>query len=156
MGCWRNFVLGCVLRTAGSSIIWNYADPLTSLELLNYYLTLAMSSNRNIKLVAAFLIFYSVLQIFLFSKNLCYILLQLCLCLESSSLTLCSPRAGTTAWTTNGSGPLLLGGNRYEAGIKPILNRSHSTFIMQQCPRAIILALEISMYSRFFLHLLSG
>ena len=34
------FVLGCVLRTAGSSIIWNYADPLTSLELLNYYLTL--------------------------------------------------------------------------------------------------------------------
>ena len=29
-------VLGCVLRTAGSSIIWNYADPLTSLELLNY------------------------------------------------------------------------------------------------------------------------
>ena len=39
-------VLGCVLRTAGSSIIWNYADPLTSLELLNYYLTLAMSSGR--------------------------------------------------------------------------------------------------------------
>ena len=37
-------VLGCVLRTAVSSIIWNYADPLTSLELLNYYLTLAMSS----------------------------------------------------------------------------------------------------------------
>ena len=25
---------------------WNYADPLTSLELLNYYLTLAMSSGR--------------------------------------------------------------------------------------------------------------
>ena len=39
-------VLGCVLSTAGSSIIWNYADPLTSLELLNYYLTLAMSSSR--------------------------------------------------------------------------------------------------------------
>ena len=37
-------VLGCILRTAGSSIIRNYADPLTSLELLNYYLTLAMSS----------------------------------------------------------------------------------------------------------------
>ena len=34
-------ILGCVLRTAGSSIIWNYADPLTSLELLNCYLTLA-------------------------------------------------------------------------------------------------------------------
>ena len=28
-------LIGCVLRTAGSSIIWNYADPLTSLELLN-------------------------------------------------------------------------------------------------------------------------
>ena len=27
-------VIGCVLRTAGSSIILNYADPLTSLELL--------------------------------------------------------------------------------------------------------------------------
>ena len=42
MSCWRNFgllVLGCVLRTAGNSIIWNYADPFTSLELLNYYLT---------------------------------------------------------------------------------------------------------------------
>ena len=24
--------------------IWNYADPLTSLELLNYYLTLALES----------------------------------------------------------------------------------------------------------------
>ena len=35
-------VLGCVLRTAGSSFMWNYADPLTSLELLNYYLTLAI------------------------------------------------------------------------------------------------------------------
>ena len=31
-------VLGCVLFTAG-----NYAGSLTSLELLNYYLTLAMS-----------------------------------------------------------------------------------------------------------------
>ena len=31
-------VLGCVLRTAGSLIIWN---PRTLLELLNYYLTLA-------------------------------------------------------------------------------------------------------------------
>jgi len=39
-------VVGCVLRTAGSPFIWNYADPLTSLELLNYYLTLAMSSGR--------------------------------------------------------------------------------------------------------------
>ena len=29
-------VIGCVLRTAGSSIILNYADPLTSLELYNY------------------------------------------------------------------------------------------------------------------------
>ena len=39
MGCWRNFgllVQGCVLRTAGNSIIWNYANPLTSLELLNH------------------------------------------------------------------------------------------------------------------------
>ena len=27
-------------------IIWNYADPLTSLKLFNYYLTLAMSSGR--------------------------------------------------------------------------------------------------------------
>ena len=26
--------------------MWNYADPFTSLELLNYYLTLAMSSGR--------------------------------------------------------------------------------------------------------------
>ena len=35
MGCWRHFgllVLGCVLRTAGNSIIWYYADPLTSLN----------------------------------------------------------------------------------------------------------------------------
>ena len=37
-------VKGCVLRTAGIAIIWNYADPLTSLELLNFYLILAMSS----------------------------------------------------------------------------------------------------------------
>ena len=36
-------VLGCVLRTAGSSIIWNYAGLLTLLELLNYFLTLASS-----------------------------------------------------------------------------------------------------------------
>ena len=35
-------VIGRVLRTAGSSIIRNYADPLTSLELLNYYLNMAM------------------------------------------------------------------------------------------------------------------
>ena len=39
-------VIGCVLRTAGRSFMWNYADPLTSLELLNYYITLAMSSGR--------------------------------------------------------------------------------------------------------------
>ena len=30
-------VIGCVLRTAGSSIIFNFVDPHTSLELLNYY-----------------------------------------------------------------------------------------------------------------------
>ena len=30
---------GCVLGTSGNSIIWYYADPLTSLELLNYDLT---------------------------------------------------------------------------------------------------------------------
>ena len=41
MGCWP-MVIGCILRTAGSFIIWNYADPLTSLELLNYYLTLVL------------------------------------------------------------------------------------------------------------------
>ena len=35
-------VIGCVLRTARSSIILNYEDPLNSLELLNYYLILAM------------------------------------------------------------------------------------------------------------------
>ena len=29
-------VIGYVLRNAGSSIIWNYADPLISLELLIY------------------------------------------------------------------------------------------------------------------------
>ena len=39
-------VIGCVLRIAESSIIWNYADPLTSLEQLYHYLTLAMSSGR--------------------------------------------------------------------------------------------------------------
>ena len=33
------------LRAAGSAIIWNYADLLTSLELLNDYLTLAMSTS---------------------------------------------------------------------------------------------------------------
>ena len=38
--------LGLVLRTAGRSFKWNYADPLTSLELLNYCLPLAMSSGR--------------------------------------------------------------------------------------------------------------
>ena len=32
-------VIGCVLLTTGRLIIWNYADPLTSLELLNYNLT---------------------------------------------------------------------------------------------------------------------
>ena len=39
MGCLINFgllVLGCVQRTAENSIIWNYADPLTLLELINY------------------------------------------------------------------------------------------------------------------------
>ena len=35
----------CVLRTTRSS--WNYADPFTSLELLNYYLNLAMCSRRS-------------------------------------------------------------------------------------------------------------
>ena len=40
--CWP-LLKGWALRTAGSFIIRNYADPLTSLELLNYYLTLAMS-----------------------------------------------------------------------------------------------------------------
>ena len=43
MGWWRNFglflVVDCVLRTAGSPFIWNYADPLTSLELLNYIIS---------------------------------------------------------------------------------------------------------------------
>ena len=39
-----SMMIGCVLRTAGSSIIWNYADPLTSIEQLICYLTLAMSS----------------------------------------------------------------------------------------------------------------
>ena len=32
-------VVGCVLRTAGSSLVWNYTDPLTLLELFNYHLT---------------------------------------------------------------------------------------------------------------------
>ena len=35
-------VVGCVLRTAGSFLIQNYADLLTLLQLLNNYLTLAM------------------------------------------------------------------------------------------------------------------
>ena len=39
-------VKGCVLRTADSFNIWNYANLLTSLALINYYLTLAMSSGR--------------------------------------------------------------------------------------------------------------
>ena len=39
-------IIAYVLRNAGRSIICNYADRLTSLELLNYYLTLAMSSGR--------------------------------------------------------------------------------------------------------------
>ena len=30
-------VLGYVLGTAGSSSIWNYADPLTSLDLSTYF-----------------------------------------------------------------------------------------------------------------------
>ena len=34
-----NTVIGCDLRTAGSSIILNFEDTLTSLELLNYYIT---------------------------------------------------------------------------------------------------------------------
>ena len=42
---------GTWLRTAGSSIIWNYADPLTSLELLNYYL------NTTINLFQSVIIF---------------------------------------------------------------------------------------------------
>ena len=39
-------VIGCVLRTAGSFIILNYADPFTSLELLNCNLTLSMRSGK--------------------------------------------------------------------------------------------------------------
>ena len=39
-------VIGCVLRTEGSSLVWHYADPLTSLELLNFYLTLVMRNDR--------------------------------------------------------------------------------------------------------------
>ena len=38
--------IDCVLWTAGSYLIYNYAFPLASLELFNYYLTLAMSSDR--------------------------------------------------------------------------------------------------------------
>ena len=41
-------VKGCDLRTAGSFNIWNYANLLTSLALINYYLTLAMSSEKYI------------------------------------------------------------------------------------------------------------
>ena len=37
-------VLGSVLSTAGSSLIQNYGDTLTLLELLKNYVTLAMSS----------------------------------------------------------------------------------------------------------------
>ena len=37
-------VIGSVQRTAGN--FENHADPLTSLELLNYYLTLTMSRGR--------------------------------------------------------------------------------------------------------------
>ena len=64
MGCWRNFgllVLGCVLRTTGNSIIWNYADPLTSLE-LNYYLTLDMSSGTRYQSFADDAIFCPLFQ----------------------------------------------------------------------------------------------
>ena len=39
-------VKGCVLRTAGSFLYLNYADPLTSLDLLNYHFTLAKSKGR--------------------------------------------------------------------------------------------------------------
>ena len=39
-------VIGCVLRTEGSSLIRNYADQLISLELLNFYLILAMIIGR--------------------------------------------------------------------------------------------------------------
>ena len=37
-------VVDCFLRNAGSSLIWNYADPLTALELLHYYPTLVRSA----------------------------------------------------------------------------------------------------------------
>ena len=39
-------VIGCVLRTAASSIYENYVESLSLLELLNYYTTLAISSDR--------------------------------------------------------------------------------------------------------------
>ena len=42
---WAFLVIGCILRTAGCSFIRNYADPLTLLELLNFYLTQAMRSD---------------------------------------------------------------------------------------------------------------
>ena len=45
-------VLGCVLRTAGNSIIWNYADPLTSLELLNYVNWLSALLNVSIPYIS--------------------------------------------------------------------------------------------------------
>ena len=41
----RPIVIGCVVHTAGSSLNWNYADPLNSLELPNCYLTLALRSS---------------------------------------------------------------------------------------------------------------
>ena len=107
------------------------------------------SASQSCILVAAFLFFILYFKCCFFLYKSFLISLQLCLCLESSSWTLCSRRAGTTAWTTNGSGPLLRGGNRHEAGLEPGLNRSHSTCMMQQRrPRAIILALE--MYISFF------
>ena len=40
----RPLVIGCILRTAGSSFIYSYADPFTLSHLLIYYLALAMSS----------------------------------------------------------------------------------------------------------------
>ena len=40
-------VIGCVLRNAGKSYL-NYADTLSYLELLNYYLTLDISSGRRL------------------------------------------------------------------------------------------------------------
>ena len=43
MGCEEILAFDNRLRST-HWIIWNYADPLTSLELLNYYLTLALES----------------------------------------------------------------------------------------------------------------